>query len=802
MFFNEFSDNYADFGALQIRPLAKGDHSLIWQWMQKDYAQFWGMQGQSLTHVSDFYRVFEGHVQKRAYIIELDGIASALVELYDPKIEGLDAHLALDENDIGMHILLAPNNTPKRHFSFQMMRFLLSAIFDHNTQARVVVEPDSRNHKIHTLNKRLGFVHTKKIMLGEKSAYLATCGVTQFKNAVATFLRLNTTATGDFMRQPELAQNHLHQAVWQAANRDLIVKAISEFCHERILTPTQNQSGLWQLDYAGGYYVFSADLLALESYVIAPASLQKYDDKGATVTLDAVTFILEFATQLGLEGLRLATYIEELQSTLSSSCYKRSNEKFSAKALVDADFQTLEGAMTEGHPAFIANNGRIGFTSLDYRNFAPETSHPIQLIWLAAHKNHTDFSHSPAFGDFNALMVNELDITTRDHFESLIRAQEQDPSDYYYLPVHPWQWHNKLNPIFASELAQKRLICLGLGDDYYLAQQSIRTFYNISHPDKNYVKVALSILNMGFMRGLSAGYMKVTPAINDWAYQLVKNDHTLNALGFTLLREHSTLGYTHHAFEHSHIGDTPYRKMLACLWRENPSNQINDNERLMTMAGLLHLDYQGNSLLGALMDKSGLSAESWLSQYMDAYLIPLVHCFYAHKLVFMPHGENLILALENHVPKRVFMKDIGEEVALLNRDIALPEQVERIKISMPKEMELLSIFTDVFDCIFRYMVAILHREQRLRESAFWQIVSERVLAYQAAHPELAERFAEYDFFTEEFGHSCLNRLQLGNNKQMVDLTDPASSLKFAGTLKNPVAPFKEGVSLGAKRARA
>ncbi|MCG8388904.1 MAG: hypothetical protein MJA30_25350, partial [Cytophagales bacterium] len=48
----------------------------------------------------------------------------------------------------------------------------------------------------------------------------------------------------------------------------------------------------------------------------------------------------------------------------------------------------------------------------------------------------------------------------------------------------------------------------------------------------------------------------------------------------------------------------------------------------------------------------------------------------------------------------------------------------------------------------------------------------------------------YDLFAPEFTLSCLNRLQLRNHKQMLDLADPVGSLQFAGTLKNPIAPYK------------
>ena len=53
-----------------------------------------------------------------------------------------------------------------------------------------------------------------------------------------------------------------------------------------------------------------------------------------------------------------------------------------------------------------------------------------------------------------------------------------------------------------------------------------------------------------------------------------------------------------------------------------------------------------------------------------------------------------------------------------------------------------------------------------------------------ACPADAERVP---LFAPRFEHSCLNRLQLLNTLQMVDLTDQAASLQYAGTLENPVA---------------
>ncbi len=66
------------------------------------------------------------------------------------------------------------------------------------------------------------------------------------------------------------------------------------------------------------------------------------------------------------------------------------------------------------------------------------------------------------------------------------------------------------------------------------------------------------------------------------------------------------------------------------------------------------------------------------------------------------------------------------------------------------------------------------------------MVAAAVRDYQGLTPELADAFAKYDVFAPTFVLSCLNRLQLKNNQQMVDLTDLAGSLQYAGLLDNPL----------------
>ncbi|GAB2742857.1 IucA/IucC family protein [Streptomyces bullii] len=581
---------------------------------------------------------------------------------------------------------------------------------------------------------------------------------------------------------------HLSPERWEQANRLLVRKALAEFAHERLITPERDgEEYVVRSDDGLTSYRFTAVRRALDHWQVDAGSITRNRD-GAALPLAALDFFIELRTSLGLSDEILPVYLEEISSTLSGTCYKLAKPEVSSAELARGDFQAVETGMTEGHPCFVANNGRLGFGIHEYLSYAPETASPVRLVWLAAHRSRAAFTAGVGI-EYESFLRQELGEETVERFHRELTGQGLDPADYLLIPVHPWQWWNKLTVTFAAEVARRHLVCLGEGDDEYLAQQSIRTFFNRSHPEKHYVKTALSVLNMGFMRGLSAAYMEATPAINDWLAQLIEGDPVLKSTGLSIIRERAAVGYRHLEYEQATDRYSPYRKMLAALWRESPVPTLREGEQLATMAALVHVDHEGASFAGALIERSGLTPTEWLRHYLRAYYTPLLHSFYAYDLVFMPHGENVILVLEDGIVRRAIYKDIAEEIAVMDPDAALPPEVARIRVEVPEDKKLLSIFTDVFDCFFRFLAANLATEGILEEDGFWRAVAEVTREYQESVPELADKFKQYDLFAPEFALSCLNRLQLRDNRQMVDLADPSGALQLIGTLENPLARF-------------
>ena len=595
---------------------------------------------------------------------------------------------------------------------------------------------------------------------------------------------------------PEQAAAHLQPEIWQQVNRLHLRKILCEFAHELIIHPQlQHSEGGWgyyklPADLPGIEYRFRAKILSLDHWYIDTASIEKYVN-GESVPPESIPFIIEFRETMGISETVMPVYLEEINSTLCGSAYMHTYNKLTAAALAVSDYQVIEQAMMAGHPCFVANNGRIGFDAGDYRQYAPEAADPFALIWVAAHRSRTGYAGVTDLA-YDQLIQEELGDDTLASFNRVLEEMGLQAADYYFIPIHPWQWFNKLAQLFAEDITERKLVFLGYGQDQYLPQQSIRTFYNVSSPERRYTKTSLSILNMGFMRGLHASFVLTAPPISEWVNAIVESDIYLKRKGFVLLQEVAAVGYTNPQYA-SIIKDdnSSYNGMLSALWRESPKNRLKPGQRLMTMAALLHVDSYGNALLPELISASGLSTSAWLQRYLDVYLSPLLHCYYYHDMRFMPHGENLILILEDHIPVGAIMKDIGEEIAVLNKDIPMPDNVRQIYMNVAEELRILSIFTQAFDCFFRFLQNILVEHADFPEEQFWQLAANCILAYQQQHPELQDKFNRIDLFAPEIVKTCLNRLQIRNNRKMVDhMYNPFKSQQFAGTLKNPMAAYK------------
>nr|BFF24026.1 hypothetical protein GCM10025732_19910 [Glycomyces mayteni] len=252
------------------------------------------------------------------------------------------------------------------------------------------------------------------------------------------------------------AIDHLTPALWGRATRNLLAKAIGEFAHERLLVPVRDGEA-YVLNASGERYRFTARRFKLDHWVVDPDSLERTGAGGAALEPDAAAFFLAFKGELGLSDTVLPVYLEEVAATVNRGAFQLAEDQPTAAALVGAGFQAIEAAMTGGHPCFVAGSGRLGFTSEDYRAYAPEAGAGVRLMWLAARREHAMFAASPEL-DFQWLLDTQVDADSREYFASVLTDRGLSYEDVYLIPVHPWQWRNKISVTFAPEIAAGRLI--------------------------------------------------------------------------------------------------------------------------------------------------------------------------------------------------------------------------------------------------------------------------------------------------------------------------------------------------------
>lgn len=171
-----FKHQVENVGDFALRPLdAVQDAELLHSWVSQPYARYWGMMEQSVEQVRDFYLDLLKHHPDGAFIGVYQGKPTFLLERYQAIHDPVGQCYPAQNSDYGMHILVAPADKPVRGFTWAVFQTIVAFMFSDERVARIVVEPDVRNEKIHRLNKRAGFVYQHQIELANKTAWLAFC---------------------------------------------------------------------------------------------------------------------------------------------------------------------------------------------------------------------------------------------------------------------------------------------------------------------------------------------------------------------------------------------------------------------------------------------------------------------------------------------------------------------------------------------------------------------------------------------------------------------------------------------------
>ncbi|WP_236788229.1 IucA/IucC family siderophore biosynthesis protein [Amycolatopsis sp. GM8] len=539
---------------------------------------------------------------------------------------------------------------------------------------------------------------------------------------------------------------------WRAAGALIVHKMLGELSYEGLFEPEPTENG-WRLHLPDDVvYEFQARRGAFDSWTVAPGTATR---QGIPAD-DPRTLIVDARSTLGLSGLRLADVLSELTSTVANEAARLEHAP-SAAELSTMDYNVADGKLT-GHPRIVVNKGRVGFSLRDRENYAPEAGKPFPIRWFAVHRAHARF-RSIADLDEETLLRQELDADQFAEFQ-----EKANPAEYVFVPVHPWQADEIIGTLYAGELATGILIDLGESHDEYRPHQTVRTLANMTTPGRHDVKTAVSVRNTLVYRGLASAATLAAPAVTTWLKRLDAQDPLLSReYRFELLGEVASVSVRHPIF--GALEELPYRfhETLGALWREPLSAKLADGEQALSFAALTYRDPEGNAVLTELIRRSGLETEEWCVRIFDLLLTPLLQWLLRYGVGFCPHGQNLILIVDDQgCPLRVAIKDFAQGVDLLDEDLdcyrLLDPEAEMLR--WPAHLLAQSLFSSVFSGQLRFWAEILFDDLGFPRPRFWALVRDVVTRYRKENPDVAARFDACRLFAPDVERVTLNREHL------------------------------------------
>ncbi|MEV7009510.1 IucA/IucC family protein [Streptosporangium sp. NPDC051022] len=565
--------------------------------------------------------------------------------------------------------------------------------------------------------------------------------------------------------------NRLTREAWARAGHRLLAKAVEEFAYEELLVPRPDTGAAspdaYRLDLGDGIrWTFRATRGAFGSWRLVDGTLRRHPAP-AEGEAGPERLLLDARAVLGWDGPTTAEVLRELTATRRAEAEVLSRA-LPADRLADLDHLDLE-AHQDGHPCMLLNKGRLGFSASDAAAYAPEAAGAVRLRWAAVHTTLADYSGVPGL-DAGTLLAEELDEETRKGFavalEEACAGGSLDVADFVWLPVHPFHWDEAVEPLFASYLADGRIVPLGEGPDRYRPLQSIRTLANLDHPWRRNVKVPLLIRNTLVWRGLSTEPTRAAPDVSAWLHALRETDPYLrDELRFHPLGEVAAVAVRHPLYDA--VRDAPYRyhELLGAVWREPVAALLGDGERARTMASLLSVGADGRALVSELVGRSGLTPHAWLARFLTALLPGLLHHLYRYGVAYCPHGENTVILYDAaDVPVGIAVKDFAEDVNLLPGDrpeyAALSARADAVLLRWPAHELAHSLLSAIFAGHFRFFAPLAETHLGVPAEDFWGMVRAEIERYHARFPELAERYEAFGLLAPEFDRVALNREQL------------------------------------------
>ncbi|RSL35031.1 IucA/IucC family siderophore biosynthesis protein [Salibacterium salarium] len=472
---------------------------------------------------------------------------------------------------------------------------------------------------------------------------------------------------------------------------------------------------------------------------------------------------------------RLMVLLEELEHTLAKDLQAQYQRPEYPLSETQRNYDELEANIIEAHPYHPCYKSRIGFSLRENLLYGPEFKTKLKPVWLAVSKSESNISLSNGI-DYISFIKEELGSKTYEEFISILNVKGLNAIDYWFMPVHPWQWEKIILPGFHRQLAEKKILLLGQGVDFYSSQQSIRTWTNSCYKEKAYIKQALNITNTSTKRILAEHTVMNAPLVSDWLLSLIKDDKTAKKLDFFFLSEFVGISYDYQKLP-SMVQSKTYGS-LGVIWRQSLHRYLRDDEKAVPLNAISHMDGV-QPFIEPWIRKYGL--ETWTRQLLNITITPIIHMLYAHGIAMESHAQNIILIHKEGFPSRLALKDFHDGLRFSKKNLKQPAACPDLHLEPAHHREInrhsfmqtddLSAVTNFMHSAFFFvciseLCIYLNEKYGLKEKYFWEMVAQVIHDYQKDHPQYKQNFKLFDLFSKTIQIEQLARRRMWKDTEV------------------------------------
>jgi siderophore synthetase component len=603
---------------------------------------------------------------------------------------------------------------------------------------------------------------------------------------------------GEPVSTAELVECALRAPQFVQVRRRLLRQLLESLLYEGVLAARTTDDGRRAVDgtdehgNAVSYLFIAARRYGFDRVRLGPQPVLRCAPDGTVEAESATRLLSEVRGHLNADESCVATFATELEETLVKDALAQYVRAGRGDVLCGADYDTLESTITDGHPYHPAYKSRIGFDLEDNLAWGPEFAGAIHPLWLAAHRGVATVTVSAGLHE-TAFLHEQLGPATIEEFHQRIRGAGADPVHYTLVPVHPWQWRERISHAFAAQLRNRELIVLGDDPHPHLAQQSIRTLACRDVPGRAYLKLSLSIVNTSTSRVLGPHTVGNAPRISDWLAEVLAGDPYLrDELRLILLGE--VLGVAVDPVPVCDLVREHTYGALACIWRESLHPHLAPGEQAVPFTGLAARELDGTPLVDPWVRAFGV--RRWLEELVAVAVLPLVHLLQWHGIALEAHAQNTILVHAAGRPSRLAVKDFHDQVRFSRSALADPgrcpelagtpaHHTNRISFIETDDLDLVTDFLLDALCVINLgeLAMLLADVYAFSEQEFWAVVRAAIQTYHRRFPELADRFAQFDVFKPSIAVEKLTtrRLLPDTELRLHAVPNPLSS-RAAGTV--------------------